>query len=133
MTARSIAFLAFSLSVLLTSHGAAAQTAHAAPQDLLDAAVHKHVAGTVTDREAILRVLRRSEVKTVADRAGIDLRPKEAAVATLQGEELARVAELARQTEDRLAGGASSMAGAWTLYILGIAIVPLILVLIWAF
>lgn len=72
-----------------------------------------------------------SEVKAVADRAGIDLRPKEAAVATLQGEDLARIAGLARQTEDRLAGGASAQA--WTFYILGIAIVPLILVLIWAF
>ena len=124
--------LSFLFLVLVTSRSVAAQTAHAAPEAALDAAVHQHVAGIATDREAILRVLRRSEVKEVASRAGVDLRSREAAVATLQGEDLSRIAALARQTEDRLAGG-MSQAGAWAIYILGIAIVPLILVLIWAF
>jgi hypothetical protein len=133
MVARSFGFLTFLLLMFGTSRGAAAQTAHAAPEAALDAAVHQHVPGIATDREAILRVLRCAEVKAVAGRAGIDLRPKEAAVATLQGEDLARVASLARKTEDSLAGGTSTRAGAWAIYILGIAIVPLILVLIWAF
>jgi len=44
-----------------------------------------------------------------------------------EGEELVRVATLARQIEDRLAGGVSSRE--WTMYILGLAILPLIAVL----
>ena len=127
MAARSSILLASLLLVVGTWRGAEAQAAHAAPEAALDAAIHQHVAGIATDREAILRVLQRSEVKVVAGRAGIDLRTKEAAVATLQGEELARVATLARQVEDRLAGGQSSKE--WTLYILGLAIIPLIAVL----
>ena len=133
MTLRPFAFLALSLIVLGGSRDAAAQTAHAAPQALLDAAVEQRVATIATDREAILRVLARSEVQAIAGRAGIDLRTRESAVARLQGEDLTRAAELARQAEESLAGGASTMLGAWTLYIIGLAIVPLILVIIWVF
>jgi hypothetical protein len=127
MAARSSVLLALLLFVAGTPRGVEAQTAHAASEAALDAAIHQHVARISTDREAILRVLKRSEVTAVAGRAGIDLRTKEGAIATLQGEDLARVATLARQIEDRLAGGASSKE--WTIYILGLAIIPLIAVL----
>ena len=127
MAARSSVLLALLLFVAGTPPGVEAQTAHAASEAALDAAIHQHVAGISMDREAILRVLKRSEVKAVAGRAGIDLRTKDAAVATLEGEELVRVATLARQIEDRLAGGVSSRE--WTMYILGLAILPLIAVL----
>ena len=47
-----------------------AQTTHAAPQSALDAAVQQHVDTTAADREAVLRVLGRSEVKRVAGTGG---------------------------------------------------------------
>ena len=86
-----------------------AQTTHAAPQSALDAAVQQHVDTTAADREAVLRVLGHSEVKGVAERAGIDLRRATGAVSTLQGEDLARVAAQAQQVEKALAGGQSKI------------------------
>ena len=84
-----------------------AQAAHAAPQSALDAAVQQHVDTTAADRDAVLRVLGRSDVKGVAERAGIDLRRATGADSTLQGDDLARVASQARQVEQGLAGGQS--------------------------
>ena len=126
MTMRPFESLALLLIVLGTARGVEAQTAHAAPQALLDAAVDQRVTAVAADREAVLRVLSRPEVKDIANRAGITLRTRETAVARLEGEDLTRAAALARQAEDNLAGGAT--AAQWGWYLLGIAIVPLILV-----
>ena len=79
-----------------------AQTDHAAPVSVLDAAVQQHVATTVDDREAVLRVLRRTDIKAFANQAGVDLRRAETAVSTLTGEDLARVTARARQLEESL-------------------------------
>src|SRR5687768_14377651 len=69
----SVSILAIVLMVLTAVPRLGAQS-HAAPQSALDAAVQQHVAAASADREAVLRVLDRSEVKAVAERAGIDLR-----------------------------------------------------------
>ena len=130
MTVRAFVFLVSCLLVPGTSREAEAQDGHAAAQSVLDAAVAEHVDSIASDREAILRVLNRSEVQAVARRAGISLRNHETAVSRLQGDELAHAATLARQAEDSLAGGASTMFGAWTIYILGLAIVPLVLLIV---
>ena len=60
------------------------------------------------DREALLRVLG-SEVKTVAEHAGLDLRRATSAVSSLEGEELTQVAAQARQVEEALTGGQSKV------------------------
>ena len=130
MTVRAFIFLVPCLIVLGTSREAEAQGGHAASQSVLDAAVEQHVDTIAADRDAILRVLSRSEVQAVASRAGISLRNHETAVSRLQGDELAHAATLARHAEESLAGGASTMLGAWTLYILGLAIVPLVLLVV---
>jgi len=105
-----------------------AQTAHAAPQSALDAAVQQHVDTTAADREAVLRVLGHSEVKGVAEKAGIDLRRATGAVSTLQGEDLARVAAQARQAETALAGGQSKITVSTTLVIIALLVLILIIV-----
>ena len=128
MTVRAFIFLVPCLIVLCTSREAEAQDGHAAPQSVLDAAVEQHVDTIAADRDAILRVLSRSEVQAVASRAGISLRNHETAVSRLQGDELAHAATLARQAEDSLAGGAT--AGQWFFYLLGLAIIPLILLVV---
>ena len=69
---------------------AQAQTAHAAPQAALDAALRQHTADAAGDREVVLRVLERAEVKTVAGRMGVDLRRAEGAIATLSEQDLAQ-------------------------------------------
>ena len=105
-----------------------AQTAHAAPQSALDAAVQQHVDTTAADREAVLRVLGNAEVKGIAERAGIDLRRATGAVSTLQGEDLARVAAQARQAETALAGGQSKITVSTTLVIIALLVLILIIV-----
>ena len=119
-------------AILLIATAAAprlqAQTAHAAPQSALDAAVQQHVDTTSADREAVLRVLGHSEVKGVAERAGIDLRRATGAVSTLQGDELARVAAQARRVEGALAGGASTVVISTTTIIIALLVLILIIV-----
>ena len=123
----SVSVLAILLMVLTAVPRLGAQS-HAAPQSALDAAVQQHVAAASADREAVLRVLDRSEVKTVAERAGIDLRRATSAVATLQGDELAQVAAQARQVEEALAGGQSRVVISTTLIIIALLVLILIIV-----
>ena len=107
-----------------------AQPAHTAPQAALDEAVRQHVASSDESRAAILRVLERAEVKTVAARAGIDLRTAAAAVATLDGNELAAVAAQAQQVDRALAGGASTVVISTTTIIIALLVVILLVVAI---
>ena len=120
------------VAILLMATAAAprlqAQTAHAAPQSALDAAVQQHVDTTAADREAVLRVLGNAEVKGIAERAGIDLRRATGAVSTLQGEDLARVTSQARQAETALAGGQSKITVSTTLVIIALLVLILIIV-----
>jgi len=105
-----------------------AQTAHVAPQSALDAAIQQHVDTTAADRAAVLRVLGHSEVKGVAERAGIDLRRATGAVSTLQGDDLVRVASQARQVENALAGGQSKVVISTTMIIVALLVLILIIV-----
>jgi hypothetical protein len=76
----------------------------------------------------VLRVLGHSDVKAVAERAGIDLRRATGAVSTLQGEDLARVAAQAQQVENALAGGQSRIVISTTLIIVALLVLILIIV-----
>jgi hypothetical protein len=124
----SVSIVAILLMVLLAVPRAQAQTAHAAPQSAIDAALQEHVAASSADRDAVLRVLDHAEVKEVAGRAGIDLRRAAGAVATLEGAELAQVAAQARQVEQALAGGQSRVVISTTLIIIALLVLILIIV-----
>ena len=88
------------LAILLTLAAAAprlhAQTTHVASQAVLDAAIQQHVDDTAAQRAAVLRVLDRDEVKTVAGRVGIDLTTAATAVTTMHGQDLAAAAAQAQ-------------------------------------
>jgi hypothetical protein len=105
-----------------------AQQSHAAPQAALDAALQQLAAATAADREAVMRVLDRAEVKTVAGRMGVDLRQAKSAIATLDGEQLSQVSAQARQVDQALAGGASTVVISTTTII--IALLALILIIV---
>ena len=122
-----VSLVAILLMVTAAAPRLQAQT-HAAPQSALDAAVQGHVDTTAADREAVLRVLGHSEVKAVAERTGIDLRRATGAVATLQGDDLARVAAQAQQVEQSLAGGQSRIVISTTLIIIALLVLILIIV-----
>lgn len=105
-----------------------AQTSHTAPQSAIDAALMQHAQSVAADRQAVLRVLERSEVKSVAEKAGIDLRQATGAVATLDGEELSQVVAQAQQVEQALAGGQSRVVISTTLIIVALLVLILIIV-----
>jgi hypothetical protein len=125
---KSFSVLSVVLSVLIAAPHAQAQTSHAAPQSALDAAVQQHVASADAERAAILRVLERSEVKSVAARAGIDLRGVAGAVATLDAAQLAAVATQAQQVDQALAGGASTVVISTTTIVIALLVLILIIV-----
>jgi hypothetical protein len=125
---KSLSILPIVLSLLIAAPHVQAQSAHVAPQAALDAAVRQHVASADDDRAAILRVLERSEVKSIAGKAGIDLRTVTGAVATLDSTELAAVAAQAQQVDRALAGGASTIVISTTTIIIALLILILIIV-----
>jgi hypothetical protein len=118
------------LSFVGIASRAEAQEVHAAPQAALDAALQEHASASTADREAVLRLLERKEVKEVAGKAGLDVRRAAAAVATLEGQALADVVAQARQVEQALAGGQSSITISTTLIIIGLLVLILVIVLV---
>jgi len=87
----------------------------------------EHAAKKQADRQAILNVLQRDEVVKVAKQAGLPLDKAAAAVATLEGQELAQVAAQAQQVNDSLAGGQTITLSVW-LIIIALLIIILVVV-----
>jgi hypothetical protein len=99
---------------------------HVAGQQQLDAAVQEHVRSAESDRETVRRFLQRDEVRELAGRYGLDIRRADSAVSVLDGTQLASIAAQARQAEEALAGGQSTV----TISITTIIIILLVLILL---
>ena len=119
--------LAVVLSVLIAAPRAQAQ-AHVAGQQVLDAAVQQHVQAADQDRETVRLFLQRGDVRSMAGRYGVDIRRADSAVAALDASELASVAAQARQADQALAGGASTVTISTTTIIIVLLLVILIVV-----
>lgn len=78
-------------------------------------------------RGSLQKLLNRSEVRRVAERAGLDLKRVQAAVAVLSGEELRVAAGQAQRVEEALAGG-SSIVITSTMLIIGLLVLIILLV-----
>lgn len=116
------------LAVMLApSLALAGQAAQPAGSQNLAAVAADHAAKKQADRQMILGVLDREEVRTVAKEAGVPLDKARAAVATLDGAELAQIASQAQQVNDALAGGQTITLSVW-LIIIALLIIILILV-----
>jgi hypothetical protein len=76
-----------------------------ATQADLDSALAKGLAREDAARGAITTLLHRDEVRGLAEGYGLDVRRAEAAVGTLQGEELQRLSLMAANADMQLAGG----------------------------
>ena len=122
------------LAILLTLAAAAprlhAQSTHVASQAALDAAIQQHLDDTTAQRDAVLRVLARDEVKAVAGRVGMDLTTAATAVASLSGDDLKAAATQAQQVEQALAGGASTVVISTTTIIIALLVIILLVVAI---
>jgi hypothetical protein len=117
--------LAVCLAVLCMAPVASAQN-HVIGKAALDKAVQQRVNADQADRDAINALLQRAEVRDIAAKAGISLDKAQAAVSTLQGDDLREVAAQSRQVQNNLAGGASTIVISTTTII----IVLLLLILI---
>ncbi len=118
--------LAVCLSVLIMAPVANAQS-HVIGKGALDKAVQERVARDQADRDAILTLLQRPEVRDVAAKAGISLEKANVAVATLGGEDLREIASQARQVNNELAGGATVVITATTILIILLIVILIIL------
>lgn len=120
--------LAIVLSVLFMAPAVRAQQ-HVIDRAALDQAVQQRVARDRADREAVVALLRRADVRDVAARAGLSLERAETAVAALQGDDLHQIASQARQVQSDLAGGASTITISTTTIIIILLVVILIVVI----
>jgi hypothetical protein len=71
----------------------------------LDSALAKTLDQEEAARTTITTLLRRDDVRRIAEGRGLDLRRAEAAVGTLQGDELQRLSLLAANADAQFAGG----------------------------
>jgi len=117
--------LAVCLAVLFMAPAASAQS-NVIGKSALDKAVQERVASDQADRDAIQSLLRRAEVREVADKAGISLDKAIAAVSTLQGDDLRQLAQQAQQVDNQLAGGASTIVISTTTIIIILLLIILI-------
>ena len=117
--------LAVCLAVLFMAPAASAQS-NVIGKSALDKAVQERVASDQADRDAIQSLLRRAEVRAVADTAGIPLDKAVAAVSTLQGDDLRQLAQQAQQVDNQLAGGASTIVISTTTIIIILLLIILI-------
>ena len=101
---------------------------HIAGQPVLDAAVQQHARATERDRDAVRLFLQRADVKAIAGKYGVDIRRAESAVAAIDASELAHVAAQAREADEALAGGESTVTISTTTIIIGLLILILLIV-----
>lgn len=120
------------LLVLLTipAGSAFAGQQHAVDPSQLAASVTQYVATQDADRAVIHDALARREVRDIAAKAGVDMTRLTTAVDTLSGADLERAAASARQVNDQLAGGASSVTISTTTIIIGLLVLILLIIVL---
>lgn len=130
----SVSGLLILLGMLMAVPGVAAQQppagAHAAPAAAIDQALQQHVSAIETDRAVVQRLLERPDVQALAGEIGLDVRRAQAAVATLDGEQLSDLAARARLADQSLAGGQSRITISTTLIIIALLVLILLIVAI---
>jgi hypothetical protein len=121
-------FAAPLLALAVASTPAYAGQQHIVPPDQLAATLEQRVKADDGDRDAVREALARPEVREAAVKLGLDLSRAIAAADTLQGRDLARAADVARQVNDQLAGGASTITITTTTLIIVLLLVILLIV-----
>jgi hypothetical protein len=114
--------------VLLAAPAAQAQS-HVVSKADLAKAVAERVRQDQADRDAIVSLLQRQEVRTIAAKAGLSVDKAAAAVSVLQGDDLRELASQARQVQNDLAGGASTIVISTTTIIIVLLIIILIVLI----
>src|SRR5260370_38857732 len=118
--------LGTTLAVMLCAPAAWAQQIHVVNKAALDQAVQQRVNQDQAEREAIRSFLQNPQVKSAAAKAGLSVEKAEAAVSTLQGDELRRAAGQARAVNQDLAGGATVVITTTTIIIILLIIILIV-------
>jgi hypothetical protein len=103
-----------------------AQQRHVADPALMRQAIATQALTDQQNRDAVIGVLQRSEVRDLAARLGLNVTRAETAVSTLGSAELASLAEQARAAEAQLAGGSQTIVIGTTTLLLIIIIIILL-------
>ena len=118
--------LGMTLAVTLTASTAFAQQTHVIDKSKLDQAVQQRVSQEQADREALRTFLNNPTVQGVAAKAGLSVAKAEAAVGTLQGDELRQAASQARTVNDQLAGGDTLVISTTTIIIILLIVILIV-------
>jgi hypothetical protein len=120
--------LAMCLALLIMAPAVRAQD-HVIGRAALDKAVQQRVNQEQADREAVLSLLQRQDVREIAAKAGLSVEKAQTAVTMLHGKDLQQAAQQARQVQDNLAGGASTVVISTTTIIIVLLIIILIVLI----
>lgn len=118
--------VAFFVSSLLLSSAAFAQQRHVTDPAHMRQAIADQAVTDQQNRDVVLDVLQRSQVRELASRLGLNVTRAEGAISTLSSTDLARLAGPARLAQAELAGGADKIVISVTTLLLIIIIVILI-------
>jgi hypothetical protein len=120
--------LAITLAAVLVAPAAWAQQTHVINKSALDQAVQQRVSQDQADRDALRSFLQDPTVKRVAAKAGLSTDRADAAVSTLQGDDLHQAASQARAVTQDLAGGATVVITTTTIIIILLIILIIVAV-----
>ena len=123
--ARTILVFALCLSVVAIPARAHAQQVGVVPPGAIDRALQEHAEQTSAKRQSIRTALQQPDVQRVAKALDLDVSRADAAVGTLDGADLDRIAAQAQHVNDAIAGGQTV-----TLNILWVIIGLLILLIV---
>lgn len=118
--------IAVVVSALLFSSTAMAQQRHVVDPVAMRLAVADQAQADQANRDAVLTLLDRSEVRELASRFGLSLTRAENSMSTLSSEELASLADSARIADVQLAGGADRIVLSVTTLLLIVIIAILV-------
>lgn len=122
------AAILLALSLVSMPQPAAAQEGHVVEPGELDEAAATHQTEDQAQREAVLEALEHEQVQEVAADMDVDLVEARDAARTLDGEELARAAETARELDRVLSGGVTTITLSTTALVLAVILLVILLV-----
>jgi hypothetical protein len=109
MRLKQLAAATLVFSLVVAAPARARESSGVVGRTEIDQALSERTHADEASRAEIRALLGRDEVKAMAEGAGLDLRRADAAVAVLEGRELARVADRAAAASDLLAGGGQTI------------------------
>jgi hypothetical protein len=112
--------------LIVSSTAASAGQQHLVSPSQLAATIDERVAAEAADRTAVREALAWPQVRETAAKLGVDLARATAAVDTLEGPDLARAAQAARNVNQQFVGGGSITITTTTLIIILLLLILLV-------